>query len=120
MKARRAAAHERMVQKTYSLPPGGYARLLAAQGGVCYICRRASGRTKRLSVDHNHACCPGPVSCGRCIRGALCGPCNQILGRFRDDPTVLLRAAQYLINPPAQRLAVVDLDNPGVTSLPSR
>lgn len=94
-KARSEAAHDRTVQRTYGLPPGGYARLLAAQGGVCFICRRANGKTKRLAVDHRHS--------DNVVRGILCGPCNQLLGHVRDDPEMLIRAAQYLINPPAER-----------------
>lgn len=95
VKARKEAAHERMVQKTYGLGPGDYARLLAAQGGKCWICQRATGARKRLAVDHDH-------SSGE-VRGILCGPCNQLLGHVRNDPDVLIRAAQYLINPPARR-----------------
>ena len=26
----------------------------------------------------------------------LCAPCNKGLGHFRDDPTLLLRASDYL------------------------
>ena len=36
----------------------------------------ACGRVATLSVDHDHACCPGQMSCGRCIRGSICQPCN--------------------------------------------
>lgn len=96
MKARRDAAHERMVQNTYGLGPGQYAILLRAQGGKCWICQRANGRTKRLAVDHRHT--------DNVVRGILCGPCNRLLGHVRDDPDMLIRAAQYLINPPAERL----------------
>lgn len=98
VRVRRDRAHDLMVQKTYGLGPGEYRALLAAQGGKCWICQRATGRTKRLAVDHNH-------ESGK-VRGILCGPCNQLLGHVRDDPDVLIRAAQYLINPPAERLLV--------------
>lgn len=84
-----------MVQKTYGLGEGDYARLLAYQAGRCWICRRATGATKRLAVDHDHKT--------EKVRGLLCGPCNQLLGHVRDDPEVLIRAAQYLLHPPAQR-----------------
>lgn len=94
-KIRAEAAHDRTVVKTYGLQPGEYKRLLAAQGGVCFICRRANGKTKRLAVDHRHS--------DNIVRGILCGPCNQLLGHVRDDPDMLIRAAQYLINPPAER-----------------
>lgn len=85
-----------MVQRVYGLPPGGYAKLLAAQGGKCWICQRATGRAKRLAVDHDHA--TGTP------RGILCSVCNRLLGHVRDDPDMLLRAAQYLLNPPAAHL----------------
>lgn len=76
-------------------------RLLAFQDGVCWICRKATGAVKALAVDHDHSHCGGPTSCGLCVRGRLCGPCNQQLGRWDDDPRVFLRAALYLIAPVA-------------------
>ena len=103
VKARRAVAHEARVQKVYGLAPGAYAALYAAQGGRCAICQRSTGQRKRLAVDHDHRCCPGPVSCGRCVRGLLCGPCNRdVIGRL--GPEALSRAYWYLVDPPAQRV----------------
>lgn len=105
--ARKAASHERRVQQTYGLAPGTYERLYAAQDGLCGICGPTTGRngrTRRLSVDHDHACCPGPVSCGSCVRGLLCRECNTIVGRFRDDPACFTRGADYIKNPPARKV----------------
>lgn len=31
-------------------------------------------------VDHDHACCPGRQSCGRCVRGYVHHSCNVALG----------------------------------------
>ena len=59
----------------------------------CDICGR-DGET--LAVDHDHECCSGKYSCGRCIRGFLCNNCNNGLGRFRDDPALLESAIKYL------------------------
>lgn len=64
----------------YQLTPEQYEALLLAQNGVCALCSRPS--SKRLHVDHDHGCCPGIRSCGQCVRGLLCGPCNRLLGWF--------------------------------------
>lgn len=96
-KIRKAANHERMVQSTYGLQPGDYERLYAAQGGRCAIVGcRATGRVKRLAVDHNHA--TGEV------RGLLCGPHNRLIGYNRDNPEAFRSLAEYLENPPARRV----------------
>ncbi|WP_026317045.1 endonuclease VII domain-containing protein [Actinokineospora enzanensis] len=105
-RATREAARERHVQRTYGLSPAEYDALYRAQGGTCFICRRARGTgARRLSVDHDHGCCPGPVSCGGCVRGLLCRSCNRdVLGHLRDDVDALLRAVDYLTDPPAGRV----------------
>ena len=47
-------------------------------------------------IDHNHKCCPGKHSCGKCIRGVLCAQHNTGLGGFLDDPFTLRSAACYI------------------------
>lgn len=77
-----------------------YRELLAAQGGRCAICRTDAPtdvRTIRFHIDHDHSCCPGPRSCGRCVRGLLCHACNTALGNFKDDPEILEAALTYLL-----------------------
>ena len=91
--ARKAASHERNVGKAYGLKPGQYEQLYAAQGGVCFICQRAKGLTKKLSVDHDHET--------EYVRGLLCGPCNKVLGHLRDDADAAYRMGDYLVDPPA-------------------
>ena len=93
---RSEAAHEKRVQSVYGLGPGEYAELLAFQEGKCFICRRASGKTRRLSVDHDH-------KTGK-VRGLLCRPCNTILGRFHDDAETYYRGYVYLNRPPYDSL----------------
>lgn len=60
--------------------------------GRCELC----GSTYKLSIDHDHKCCPGNYSCGKCIRGVLCGNCNMGIGNLSDDPAVLRKAADYI------------------------
>jgi len=95
----KAGAHERRVQKVYGLKPGEYGRIYLYQGQVCAICRRATGKTRALSVDHSHQ--TGEV------RGLLCRPCNDMLGHLRDDWQAAQRAANYLLRPPARQLGIV-------------
>lgn len=65
-----------------------YSRMFVDQGGVCSICGDPPGR-RQLSADHDHVT-------GR-PRKLLCDSCNIGLGRFREDPALLLSAHLYLI-----------------------
>ena len=38
-----------------------------------------------LVVDHDHDCCPGGRTCGRCVRGVLCTRHNVIEGIFERN-----------------------------------
>jgi hypothetical protein len=84
--------------RRFGLDFDSYERLLTAQGGGCAICGARetvfpSGRKRRLDIDHDHTCCPGNQSCGRCVRGLLCSSCNR--GLFGFDPIRLRAAADY-------------------------
>lgn len=104
--ARYASSPERRMQRAqksverYGITWDRYESMLAQQGGVCAICGSApSGNGtsgQRLHVDHDHACCSGRKSCGKCVRGLLCSNCNQAIGYFQDDPQLLLAAGKYL------------------------
>jgi hypothetical protein len=63
---------------------------------MCQICRDPFDDVSSAHVDHDHSCCPGKQSCGKCIRGALCGHCNRALGILKDDVSIIESAAQYL------------------------
>jgi hypothetical protein len=72
-------------------------RLLEYQGHACAICRSPEpGGKGSWHIDHDHACCPGARSCGKCVRGLLCGACNMALGLLHDDPARLQAALRYL------------------------
>ena len=81
---------------THNLTPDRYAAVLERQGGVCAICRQADAVGEALAVDHDHGCCRGARSCGRCVRGLLDTRCNLGIGRFKDDPEQLRAAAEYI------------------------
>jgi hypothetical protein len=95
-KERSRNAHGKALEKRYGITRVDYDELYARQGGVCYICQWATGKSRRLSVDHDH-------ETGR-VRGLLCRPCNTMLGHARDNPAFFERAIEYLAHPPADAI----------------
>ena len=91
--------------KRYGLTHETFDQMLLDQGGGCAICGSPDPKTHhgKWHVDHDHACCPSPTTdsatCGECVRGLLCGPCNTGLGQFEDDPAHLEAAIRYLRKP---------------------
>lgn len=80
----------------YSLSIATYLLLWGLHKGMCHSCKVREA----TQIDHDHTCCNsvdgGKTSCGRCVRGFLCGRCNRALAAARDDAHVLASAAHYL------------------------
>lgn len=78
--------------KQYGLTTEEFEALLQEQGGACKICGFSDRSNPNFfpMVDHCH-------QTGR-VRGLLCGNCNHGLGKFKDNPGLLERAASYLTN----------------------
>lgn len=75
--------------RAYGLTPDDFNRILAAQDGLCAICRGGpNGAGKRLHVDHCHD--------SKKIRGLLCAKCNTAIGLLDDDPERAEAVAAYL------------------------
>lgn len=112
-------ARRRLIRR-HGLSPETFETILAAQGGVCAICLRPDpGRDKvgrdAWHIDHDHRCCPGQFSCGKCVRGLLCARCNVMIGYALDRAGTLAAAARYLKRPPATTIvAVAAPPSPGV------
>lgn len=77
------------LQKTYGITLEEYNKILDSQNGVCYLCKKhekklhkKTGKPVYLSVDHDHSCCPGQKTCGKCTRGLLCNNCNTLIGNL--------------------------------------
>lgn len=84
-KERQRAGH---LKRKYGITLAQYDELLARQGGRCAICRRGPRPDISLHLDHDH-------ESGE-LRGILCFRCNNALGDFDDDPTLLQAALRYL------------------------
>lgn len=89
---------EQHLKHRYGITPQDRERMLLNQGGCCYLCGDLLdlAQPRKVHVDHDHACCPGTKTCGKCIRGIACDPCNRGVGYFRDDPQRMRRVADAL------------------------
>lgn len=87
------------IERNYNLTRDQYVSISEAQNWRCAICdtEKVGSKADKLHVDHDHSCCSGARSCGKCVRGLLCARCNAGLGAFSDDPDRLLAAAAYLL-----------------------
>lgn len=74
------------LRRKYGMTLDDYDNLLAAQDGGCAICADRPRDGRSMHVDHK----------GEVVRGILCVRCNNALGQFKDDPELMLRAAEYL------------------------
>jgi Recombination endonuclease VII len=77
------------LKNNFGMTEEEYGKLLNQQAGVCAICRRKCVSGRRLAIDHDHTT--------KKVRGLLCMKCNRSLGGFDDDPQLLVRAIDYLL-----------------------
>lgn len=97
------------LRQNYKLSLEQYEALYLEQHAACAICHapiergysiestgKRGPRPNGAHVDHDHACCPGPTSCGRCVRGLLCAKCNNGIACLRDSPVLMRAAVEYL------------------------
>lgn len=84
-------------RRKYQMTEQDVHSMLQAQDNKCLICTNqlalepGNGLRKKqyqYDIDHDHRT-------GK-VRGILCHNCNVGLGRFKDDPNLLTRAAEYL------------------------
>lgn len=89
------------LKKMYGITLDEYNRMSAAQWHRCAICEQQetrvdkAGAVRFMPVDHCH-------KTGK-IRALLCTSCNTALGGFKDDPSLLRKAAEYIEKHLAQR-----------------
>lgn len=81
---------EQRIKKAHGLDLSDYTDLLIEQDNQCAICGYTDRSDKNFFplLDHCH-------QTGK-VRGLLCMSCNQGLGKFKDDPELLLAAIAYL------------------------
>lgn len=84
------AGKKYQVKTKYGLSMEEVDHLYKVQGNKCAICKDTFGDAYKTQIDHCH-------DTGK-VRGLLCINCNWLLGKSRDNPTLLREAANYLEN----------------------
>lgn len=106
--ARRRSGALKRLERVYGLSGADLGVLRAslplnARGvPVCPGCHQATGAVKALAVDHDHTLERAGLPIRETVRGLLCGPCNQLVGRYGVQ--ALERLIDYLKDPPAFRV----------------
>lgn len=79
---------QRHLKTRYGITFGEKQDMLLAQGNACAICEVDTPGKKGWHTDHCHKT--------KKVRGIICYSCNTGLGAFKDNPTWLRAAANYL------------------------
>jgi hypothetical protein len=88
------------LRRVHGISLDQYSEILKWQNGSCATCSYEPKTGEYLTVDHDHGSKLEQVT--PFVRGLLCRGCNRFLvGRHRDG-NKLIRAGQYLLDPPAK------------------
>ena len=86
----------KQVRYVFNITKEQWEALFLSQGNKCAICLSDSPTGRGWHIDHDHECCPGRKSCGKCIRGILCSNCNTAIGLLKDDEVRISNALEYI------------------------
>lgn len=86
---RNEIARYSQIKKKYGIDAATY-KMMYANG--CEVCGGFDG----LAVDHDHNCCPGKITCGKCVRGVLCRRHNWAMANVNDNADEARKLAEYI------------------------
>ncbi len=88
---RKGARWNYHVGHRYGITNDQFESMMGSQSERCAICDgQETYEHNRLCIDHDHET--------KEVRGLLCTRCNKALGGFFDNPDLLQKAMQYLVN----------------------
>lgn len=82
--------------RRHSLSTDTFWQLYELQSAKCAVCEIVL-RFSEVRIDHDHRCCAGSRSCGKCVRGLVCHLCNVGMGALGDDAAGIQKALLYLL-----------------------
>lgn len=113
-----AKSRDTYLKYRYGITLDEYERLLVHQERVCAICKKPNTGGKVLHVDHQHTRGERRLKLAERkalirdnVRGLLCWKCNGAIARFRDNPTDLRSAADYLESWPAKQIITIKTES---------
>lgn len=80
----------------YGISQEQYENMLEAQGHRCAVCKVPFSDVVKPKIDHDHNCCPGKVTCGKCTRGILCSACIAFAGLIETRFDTCVSMFEYL------------------------
>jgi len=93
----------RMQLRNHSMTVEQYATLRVEQSDRCAACKEPLlfDQPYQVHIDHDPRCCsreqnPKIKTCGKCVRGLLCVPCNHAVGFFERYPQRVYMWIDYL------------------------
>ena len=79
---------ENQLRVKYGITLSDVSAMLEGQNNSCKICSVQFSESKKHKIDHCHKT--------GVVRGLLCCSCNTALGKFKDSPDTLRKAAAYV------------------------
>lgn len=94
---RKKKANDSARKYRYGISAEQYELMLEAQNHSCAVCGVPFGSgINKANIDHDHECCPGSVTCGKCVRGIICSICNTMAGAVENNLDHLNAMFEYL------------------------
>ena len=92
----RQTVRNQNLKRWYGIDESRYNEILDSQDNKCAGCKKDQSEFDyALCVDHDHNCCP-EKSCGNCIRGLLCKPCNWGEGHLLGNPNTYFSLLEHI------------------------
>ena len=96
----------RNIKLKYNLTREEWIAIFEMQGSSCAACGSEDpGSALGWMTDHDHSCCPGEKSCGKCVCGILCHRCNTVADIKNEQHFISYRKRAHALGIPLKVIA---------------